>query len=180
MGRLPENVRHGVMKMKLVSLLKRREVAILAIAAAGLIGVFMASLPVQNTHPKQHVQATQQSEIILSYYQPKYPLLEYWRYPNNTCELAAMQFQKVYGGDLIFLQPLNSGGSYNFGPYKGHWINYVWYEPFNRSYYIDYVNQRVFNTKDEVTQFEKKSTGTDYVLYDVNKETVPFPIIHHY
>ncbi len=156
--------------MKLVGTLNRREVAIRGIAVGGLIAVLMISSPVLDTY----VLATLQSQIILSYYQLNVST------PNNTCELTARQFQNVYGGDLVFLQPLDSTGNYDFGDYNGHWINYVWYEPFNRSYYIDYVNQRVFNTKDEVIQFEKKTTGANYVLYDVNTETIPFPIIYHY
>ncbi len=132
-----------------------------------------------NTNYSQNYDINLSIKISADFPQ-KSPLNYPWRYPEGACELAAKQFQQAYGGDLIFVQPLKPDGSFDLGGYNGKWLNYVFDKNLGKFYYIDYEYQRAFSTREDFIRFAKVTTGITYVIYDVNKDVTPFPIIYHY
>lgn len=43
---------------------------------------------------------------------------------SNTCYQDAIQYQKQFGGSLVFVQPLTESGAWDLGRYNGHWMIY--------------------------------------------------------
>lgn len=101
------------------------------------------------------------------------------QYGDNECELVAKDYQDIYGGYLIFIQPIKDDGAWDLGPYNGHFLNLVWSKELG-SYYIDYQSQTLFKTEDDVLDWYYIMKGKKAVLFNVNKEHPSFPIIWHY
>lgn len=56
--------------------------------------------------------------IIIVLSTPSNALREPWQYKEGECELVVKEYQKIYGGPLIFIQPLKDNGAFDFGPYN--------------------------------------------------------------
>lgn len=106
-------------------------------------------------------------------------LQESWQYKEGQCELAAKDYQDVYGGHIMFIQPLKDGGAYDFGPYSGHFVNKAWNKE-RGIYYIDWQSQTYFNNTDEIKNWYYNTTGKKSEIYDMNDGGAPFPMIWHY
>ncbi len=101
------------------------------------------------------------------------------QYEYGQCELIAKDYQKAFYGDLIFIQPLNENGDFDFGGYNGHWINKAWNKE-RGIYYIDYKSQTYFKNTDEIKEWYKRLIDKKSVVYNINQEGAPFGIIYYY
>ena len=106
---------------------------------------------------------------------PADALLSPDQYQSGQCELVAKDYQRVYGGYLIFIQPLKDNGAYDLGPYNGHMINKA-YTKERGIYYIDYVSQSYFKNESEVLDWY----GGHAIIFNMNEGGTPFPFIWHY
>lgn len=106
-------------------------------------------------------------------------LLEPWQYLEGTCELAAKEYRAIYGGDLVFIQPLKDNGAFDLGEYNGAWLNKAW-DKERGTYYTYYPTGDYFNNTDDIQSWYKYMTGKKSEIYDVNEVHTPFPIIWHY
>lgn len=102
-----------------------------------------------------------------------------WEYGDDQCELIAKDYQREYGGSLIFVQPLKDNGAFDLGPYNGHILNKA-YDKDTGVYYIDYQSQSYFNNTDEILNWYYMMKGNKAVIYDMNEQHPPFSIIWHY
>lgn len=88
--------------------------------------------------------------IILLYAVPiDARLLQPYEYREGECELVAKEYQKIYNGSLIFIQPLKDNGAYDLGSYNGAFINKA-YNKERGIYYIDYMSQSYFKNESEI------------------------------
>ncbi len=102
------------------------------------------------------------------------------QYDYNQCELIAKDYQDMFFGDIVYIQPLKENGAFDFGAYKGHWINKAWNKE-RGIYYIDYKSQSYFNSTDEIKQWYEWVTGKQSMIYNVNQGGgVPFGIKYYY
>lgn len=106
-------------------------------------------------------------------------LEEPWKYKEGECELVAKEYQRIYGGYLIFIQPLKENGAFDIGPYNGAFINKA-YNKDRGIYYIDYMSQSYFNNTNEILDWYYKITGKRSVIYNINEEHLPFVMIWYY
>lgn len=100
-------------------------------------------------------------------------------YPEGTCELAAKEYRAVYGGDLIFVQPLKDNGAFDLGEYNGALLNKAWNKE-KGTYYIYYPTGKYFNNTEEIKLWYKVKTGKQSEVYNVNEVHTPFPVVWHY
>lgn len=100
-------------------------------------------------------------------------------YGDEQCELIAKDYRAIYGGDLIFIQPLKDNGAYDLGDYNGAWINKAWNKN-QGSYYFDYQSQTYFQSIDAIKDWYKMMTGKESEVFNVNQGGVPFSLIFHY
>ncbi len=100
-------------------------------------------------------------------------------YGEEQCELIAKDYRAVYGGDLIFIQPLKDNGAYDLGDYNGAWINKAWNKN-QGTYYIDYQSQTYFQSIEAIQAWYKMMTGKESEVFNVNQEGVPFGLIYYY
>lgn len=117
--------------------------------------------------------------ILIELTVPVSALKEPWQYKEGECELVAKEYQKIYGGYLIFVQPLKDNGAFDLGPYNGWFLNKA-YNKERGIYYIDYMNQIYFNNTQEILEFYYRTQGKDAIVYNMNDGGVPFPFIWHY
>ena len=113
-------------------------------------------------------------------------LLSPEKYPEGTCELAAKEFQNKYNGVLIFTVPYLDGQNIQ-GKYSGAWINRVYIKGNNQYFYIDYPNQRIFNSKELVISFYSNAFKNKFDngaiearVFAYGEDTIPFPLIWNY
>lgn len=116
---------------------------------------------------------------ILYLIMPVSALLQPWGYGDTQCELIAKDYQKVYGGSLMFIQPLKDNGAFDLGEYNGHFLNKVW-DNYKGTYYVDYQTQSYFNNESEILEwylwaYNRKTA----VVYDLGSEHPPFSMIYH-
>ncbi len=97
-----------------------------------------------------------------------------WEYPEGKCELAAKDFQKVYGGNLVYIIPLSNSGAYEMGDYAGAWMNRV------NNTYFDYVNNRTFYSIQDIKNFYLTVAEKKVEVYNLNEGHPPFQLIEHY
>lgn len=100
---------------------------------------------------------------------------------SNDCEQLAKEFQKVYGGDLVLVQPLKDNGAYDLGKYNGHWINQIYLKGIGIVFY-DPVDKNLYSQgKIETVKrdFEQKWNKRVEVL-NYNKGEIQFAIYWHY
>jgi len=117
--------------------------------------------------------------IVMALSMPSSALREPWQYKEGECELVAKEYQKIYGGSLVFVQPLKENGAFDLGPYNGWFLNKV-YNKEKGVYYIDYMSQTYFNNTKEILDFYYIVTGKRAEIYDMGKKRPPFNIIWHY
>ncbi len=115
--------------------------------------------------------------ILLSL--PADALLNPDAYEMNQCELIAKDYQIIYGGSLILIQPLKDNGAYNLGPYNGHMINKA-YSKERGVYYIDWETQSYFKNETEILEWYMWNTNKSATIFNMNEDRIPFPFIWHY
>jgi hypothetical protein len=101
-------------------------------------------------------------------------------YGANQCELVAKDFQKEFGGSLVFIQPLKSNGDYDLCDYCGHWINKKYISGNKKEFYFDWQHQKIFNSKEEIKSLFHDNLSIDVEIFDLSKEYPPFAINWHY
>jgi hypothetical protein len=106
-------------------------------------------------------------------------LLQPYQYKEGECELVAKEYQKIYGGYLIFVQPLKDNGAWDLGPYNGAFINKA-YNKERGIYYIDYMSQSYFKNESEILDWYIWRTNKKAVIFNMNDGGTPFPFIWHY
>ena len=106
-------------------------------------------------------------------------LLQPYEYNEGECELVAKEYQKIYNGSLIFIQPLKDNGAWDLGPYNGAFINKA-YNKERGIYYIDYILQSYFTNESEILDRYMANTGKKAVIFNMNGGGTPFPFIWHY
>ncbi len=97
----------------------------------------------------------------------------------NNCEGLAKNYQRVHGGDLIFIQPLKSDGTYDFGEYNGHWFNKA-YSKERGTFYYDPLTDNYYKSMDEGRIWWERAWAQKAVVYDINQRGAPFAIVWHY
>ena len=97
----------------------------------------------------------------------------------NDCEKLAKDYQQIYGGDLILVQPLKDNGAYDLGEYNGHWMNKAWTKEIGIYYYDPQENTYYSSVKSIELSFEEY-WAKDVVVFNYNQGEVPFGIIWHY
>ena len=99
-------------------------------------------------------------------------------YLPGQCELAAKDYQREFGGSLVWIQPITASGA--FENTDGHIINHAW-DKINGSYYIDYAVQERFNTTQDVRDWMwNNSYFYDFAIYDLAEKRPPFSIAWKY
>ena len=106
-------------------------------------------------------------------------LLQPYEYKEGECELVAKEYQRIYNGSLMFIQPLKDNGAWDLGPYNGVFINKA-YNKERGIYYIDYMSQSYFANESEILGWYILMTNKKAVIFNMNDEGVPFPFIWHY
>jgi len=101
-------------------------------------------------------------------------------YGYNECELIAKDFQREFGGSLVFVAPIDSDGSYEACDSCGHWLNKKYISGNNKVYFFDYGNQRIFESTDEIKQFLWDYTFQKVDVFELDRGHPPFAIIYHY
>ena len=113
-------------------------------------------------------------------------LQEPYIYNEGECELVAKEFQNKFGGNLVLTIPY-IGDKNVPGKYSGAWINKVYISGNDKYFYIDYSNQRIFSSKEEVksfysdlftNKFENVNVYAKVFIY--GEDNIPFPIIWNY
>jgi len=117
--------------------------------------------------------------ILLVFVLPVNALKQPYDYEDNQCELIAKDYQDIFYGDLIFIQPLKDNGAYDFGAYNGHWINKAWNKELG-IYYIDYGSQTYLYTIEEIKQWYEIYSGKKSEVFNINQGEAPFAIRYHY
>lgn len=118
--------------------------------------------------------------VLLLYVMPTdAKLLESYQYKEGECELVAKDYQKIYNGSLMFVQPLKDNGAYDLGPYNGAFINRA-YNKERGIYYIDYMSQSYFKNESEILDLYMMITNKKAVIFNMNDGGTPFPFIWHY
>ena len=120
------------------------------------------------------------SVILLLYVMPADArLLQPDEYKEGQCELVAKEYQRIYGGSLIFIQPLKDNGAWDLGPYNGAFINMA-YNKERGTYYIDYMSQSYFKNESEILDWYMWGTNKKAVIFNMNDGGTPFPFVWHY
>ena len=81
------------------------------------------------------------------------------QYRIGECKRVADDFKDAFGGTEAFIQPEDYNPA---GDVIGHWINKI--EIHNKTYYIDYYNQRIFSNKETVLAWMEAVTGKRWIL----------------
>ncbi len=100
-------------------------------------------------------------------------------YGDEQCELIAKDYQREFGGDLIFIQPLKDNGAYDLGAYNGHWLNRAWNKN-QGNYYIDYQSQTYLQSVDAIKDWYRMMNDKESKVFNVNQGGVPFALIQYY
>ena len=105
-----------------------------------------------------------------------YALKQPEEYGINQCELIAKDYQKEYGGSLIWLQFIDGNGNPIFGEYSAHVLNKV-YDPVRKEIrYIDYQSKTDTRADYIIHMWDNKPVR----MYDLSKERPEFGMIWHY
>jgi len=99
-------------------------------------------------------------------------------YPENSCQLIAKDFQKEYGGSLVWIQPLTNSGAYDLGEYNAHVFNRFYIE--GKLQFYDFGANIYFETKQEVNEWYKEMTGKYSQIFVLSEERPAFGMIWHY
>lgn len=102
-------------------------------------------------------------------------------YGNQECELISKDFQKDFGGSLVFIVPLEDNGAFVEGDYAGHFLNKIYIKGNKDYFYFDWQSQSIFTSKQEVRDWYISMTFyNDAIVYDLSYERPPIPIRWHY
>jgi hypothetical protein len=106
-------------------------------------------------------------------------------YTDNSCEIIANDFQKEYGGHLVFIAPLKaSTGAWIKSRYSGHWLNQIYHD--NQTIFIDYYTQTIWYDNDSMyndmlngmkNKFD--SADINIKIYIAGIDNMPYPIIYN-
>ena len=97
-------------------------------------------------------------------------------YGENQCELIAKDYQKAYGGSLIWLQFIDEQGNPILGEYSAHILNKV-YDPIRKEMrYIDYQSKTDTRADYIIHMWDNKPVR----MYDLSKERPEWSMIWHY
>jgi len=110
---------------------------------------------------------------------PASALMQPQEYYEGMCELAAKDYQNMYGGDLILVQPLKDNGAYDLGEYNGIWLNKAW-DRTRGIYYIYYPVGVYFNNTEEIKSYFFNLKNKQSEVFNINEVHPPFEIIYHY
>ncbi len=100
-------------------------------------------------------------------------------YGDEQCELIAKDYQREFGGDLIFVQPLKENGAYDLGEFKGKWLNRAWNKN-QGSYYVDWESQTYFQSIEAIKDWYYFYEGQKAEVFNLNQGGVPFGLVYHY
>lgn len=107
-------------------------------------------------------------------------------YEDGQCELIAKDFQKEFGGSLVWIQPLIENGAYEFeseelGIYNAHILNKIYISGNKNYYYIDWYSQSIIGTtKEDVKNWYKGWTFKNSQVWDLEYERPSFNIKWRY
>ena len=96
---------------------------------------------------------------------------------DNGCENLAKEYQKLYGGSLVFIQPLKDNGAYDLGRYNGHWLNSVYNKDIKAvgRHFYDVYSGSVMISDDEL----KDWYGRNMEFWDLEYGYPPFPLVRN-
>lgn len=100
-------------------------------------------------------------------------------YTENQCELIAKDYQREFGGSMVFIQPLTADGAYDLGEFNGHWVNKAYNSKLG-VYYIDYETKTYMYSLNGVRAWYEQWTGKKAEVFDLDFQHPPFPLIYHY
>lgn len=104
-------------------------------------------------------------------------------YGDNQCELIAKDYQREYGGSLVWIQPLKENGAYDLGDYNAHIINKVYsptFEGIGIVYYIDYKSNHRMYSKEDINLWYEHEYNRKITVFDLATERPEFSMIWHY
>jgi hypothetical protein len=90
-------------------------------------------------------------------------------YDSNQCELIAKDFQKEFGGSLVFIQPLKENGAYDLCDYCGHWINKKYLSGNQKDFFFDWQAQKIFSSQIEIENWWFESTGQKIEIFELDR-----------
>ena len=86
----------------------------------------------------------------------------------TDCELQAVHYKAIHGGDLIYVNPLQSNGVWELCRYCGHWLVYI------HGYYLD--PETNWTSNDPTAWYSDKKS----VAWNINKGGhPPFGLIRY-
>jgi len=97
-------------------------------------------------------------------------------YGENECQKAALDYQKEFGGSLIWIQPIDEWGNPILGKYNAHVINKVYDPILKELIYVDYVAGMKASANFTIESFN----GMPAKAYDLSKERPEWGLIWHY
>jgi len=97
-------------------------------------------------------------------------------YGINQCELIAKDYQKEFGGSLIWIQPMDNFGNPILGEYSAHMINKVYNKDLKIMIYVDYGNNWISSADIIIKTWNDKPVK----VYDLSKERPEWSMIWHY
>ena len=104
-------------------------------------------------------------------------------YGYNECELVAKDFQKAYGGSLIFIAPKSwDTGKWVICDYCGHFVNKKYISGNKKEFYFDWQYQKIFASEEELKDwYSHEFSGYDCEIFDLGAgERPPYNLIWHY
>jgi hypothetical protein len=102
-------------------------------------------------------------------------------YGEKQCELIAKEYRAVYGGSLVWIQPLQANGAYELGAYKSHMINKVYDKTLGDYIYIDYKTQIQMNNLQTVKDWYALNMNVSSVqVWDLSISRPSFPMVWLY
>ncbi len=101
-------------------------------------------------------------------------------YGDNQCELVAKDFQKEFGGSLVFVQPLKADGAYDLCDYCGQWMNKKYISGNQKEFFFDCQHQKIYSSKEEIINLFKDNLNINIKVFELDKEHPPFALIYHY
>ncbi len=102
-------------------------------------------------------------------------------YGEDQCELIAKDFQKKFGGSLIWIQPIDESGAYILEDYSAHILNKVYMSGNNDYFYIDWKTQSIIKgTERDLKIWYWGMKQKESEIFDLSEKHPPFSIIWRY
>lgn len=106
-------------------------------------------------------------------------------YSDGQCELAAKEFQNIYGGNLVFIAPYNrETTAWKICDFCGHWTNRIYYK--GKILWIDYMNKEIYTSKESMRQSLQRNLQfkfeepIDAKVFVYGEDEMPYSMIWHY